>query len=108
MTVNVPYLLQTPLGVLREIGERLRDRRMASDLTQGELAKRAGVSRPVVIRIEAGENIGLEPLVRLAIVLDAVAEFHTLFPPLDTRSLDDILAEQRKPQRVRPRKAGSS
>jgi transcriptional regulator with XRE-family HTH domain len=102
MTVKVPYFLQTSHSVLRGIGERLRDRRTAAALTQGELAKRAGVSRPVVIRIEAGENIGLEPLLRLAGVLDALNEFTALFPPLDTRSLDEILAEQRKTQRVRP------
>jgi transcriptional regulator with XRE-family HTH domain len=99
----MPYFLQTSHGILREMGLRIRDRRIAADLTQAQLAKRAGVSRPTVTRLEAGENIGIEPLVRLAIALEAAAEFGTLFPPADTRSFDDILAAQRKPQRVRHR-----
>jgi transcriptional regulator with XRE-family HTH domain len=103
MALNVPYFMQTTHSVLRGIGQRLRDRRIAADLTQGQLAKRADVSRQTVTRAEAGENIGLEPLVRLATALDAASEFNALFPPVDSRSLDDILTEQRKPQRVRHR-----
>jgi putative transcriptional regulator len=103
MTLNAPYFMQTSRHVLRGIGNRLRDRRIAADLTQEQLAKRAGLSRTTVTRLELGDNIGVEPLVRLAIALDAVAEFAGLFPPAETRSLDEILAAERKPQRVRHR-----
>ena len=99
--------MQTAHGIMRGIGQRLRDRRLAGGLTQDQLAKRAGVSRPTLIRMEAGGNIGLEPLVRVAMALDAGAEFLGLFPPVDRRSLDQILADQRKPQRAR-RSAASS
>jgi len=96
-------MMQTSHGVLRALGRRLHDRRIAAELTQSQLAKRAGVSRPTVVRMESGQNIGVEPLVRVAMALDAAGEFNALFPPVDSRSLDEILAEQRKPQRVRHR-----
>jgi len=51
--------------------------------------------------MEAGENIGIEPIVRVALALDAAAEFGALFPTVDTRTLDEILAAQRTPRRVR-------
>jgi transcriptional regulator with XRE-family HTH domain len=88
---------------LRDLGLRVRDRRIAAGLTQSDLAKRVGVTQPTVSHLEAGANVGLEQFVRVAIALDATAEFGALFPPTDTRSLDDILASQRKTQRVRHR-----
>jgi transcriptional regulator with XRE-family HTH domain len=108
MSDSVQYMIQTSLDVLRGIGRRLRARRMAAYFTQNQLAKRAGVSRPTVVRMESGENVGVEALVRVAMVLDATGEFNALFPPADTRSLDEILAEQRKPQRVRHRAANGN
>jgi DNA-binding XRE family transcriptional regulator len=101
---NLEYFMQSSSLLLRQMGERIRDARIAAQLTQGMLAKRAGVSRDTVTRVERGENIGVEALVRIAIALDAIAEFSALFPERDTRSLDEILAAQRRPQRVRPRK----
>ena len=101
MTVNVAHFMQTSRSIVRALGQRLRDRRVAAHLSQAQLAKRAGVSRDTVLRVELGENIGLEPLVRLAFALDAAAEFGHLFPPAESRSLDEILAAQRKPKRVR-------
>jgi transcriptional regulator with XRE-family HTH domain len=105
MADNIQYMIQTSHDVLRGVGRRLRARRMATDLTQSQLAKRAGVSRPTVVRMESGGNVGVEPLVRVAMVLEAAGEFNALFPPADSRSLDEILAEQRRPQRVRHRTA---
>jgi transcriptional regulator with XRE-family HTH domain len=105
MELNVRNFMQTAHGVLRDLGRRVQDRRIATGLTQGQLAKRAGVSRDTLTRLEAGENIGVEPLVRLGIALDAAGEFAALFPPADTRTLDEILAAQRRTQRVRHRRA---
>ena len=103
MAVNIPNFTQTASGIVRALGQRVRDRRIATGLTQGELAQRVGVSRDLVARLELGANVGLEPLVRIAMALDAADGFAALFPPKDTRSLDEILAAERKPQRARRR-----
>src|SRR5271154_3818804 len=99
---NIVSFMQSSATVLQEMGERIRNRRIAAQLTQGMLAKRAGVSRDTVTRVEHGENIGVEALIRIAIALDAIAELNALFAERDTRSLDEILAAQQRPQRVRP------
>jgi transcriptional regulator with XRE-family HTH domain len=104
MGVTVASFMQSASTIIRRLGERIRDRRVAAQLTQGMLAKRAGISRATVTRMEQGENIGLEPFVRVAIALDAVAEFADLFPKPDTRTIDEILESQRRPQRVRSKK----
>jgi hypothetical protein len=49
--------------------------------------------------------VGTEALARVAIALGDEAGLEQLFPPLEARSLDDILAEQRRPRRVRARRA---
>ncbi len=93
--------MQSAPAVLRTMGLRMRDRRLALDLSQGALGKRAGVSRDTVLRAERGENIGSEPLVRIAIALDALTEFGALFPKPETRSLDEIIAANKPTGRVR-------
>src|SRR5690242_10526558 len=39
-----------------EVGERIREARLAFGLTQGELASRVGLDRTALVRIEAGER----------------------------------------------------
>ena len=54
MTFNTQYVLQTPRGILRELGQRVRERRIAAGLTQSELATRVGITPPTVRHLEAG------------------------------------------------------
>ncbi|MEU5284105.1 helix-turn-helix transcriptional regulator [Streptomyces sp. NPDC020755] len=55
----------------RRLGARIRERRMRQNLTQEELAHRAGVSRDTVQRIEyATNNPRLTDLLRVARALE--------------------------------------
>jgi transcriptional regulator with XRE-family HTH domain len=50
-----------------DFGRRIRERRMSEGLTQGELARRAGISRAYLVQIESGErkNIAFQIVERL-------------------------------------------
>jgi DNA-binding XRE family transcriptional regulator len=49
------------------LGARLRELRVAAGLTQAELARRTGIHRPNIARVEAGRHTpSLETLARLA------------------------------------------
>ena len=49
------------------LGARIRELRLAANLTQAELAKRTGIHRPNIARVEAGRHTpSLETLARLA------------------------------------------
>ena len=49
------------------LGARLRQLRKAAGLTQAELARRTGIHRPNIARVEAGRHTpSLETLARLA------------------------------------------
>ena len=66
--------------LLKEIGERIRDIRVAVPLTQKEIAEKAGVSPRTVERIENGENVKIENLLNILRVLDLLENINTLIP----------------------------
>jgi DNA-binding XRE family transcriptional regulator len=69
---TVPRASDEPMGALRDVdgvrlGQRLRALRLAAGLTQAELARRTGIHRPNIARVEAGRHTpSLETLARLA------------------------------------------
>ena len=73
----------------------LKNARREVRLSQDQLAKRAGVSRTTVARMEnlAKGDMSVSALVRL---LEAAGYDLKLVKPGHTRTLEDILAEQRR------------
>lgn len=81
--------LNKPSEVVKRLCERLRTERLALQMTQTEVAGRAGIGTNTVSNLEAGRNVGFENVVRVAMVLGRIQELDGLFlPKLD--SLDDI------------------
>lgn len=63
---SVPPEMGTDVDGVR-LGQRLRALRLAAGLTQAELARRTGIHRPNIARVEAGRHTpSLETLARLA------------------------------------------
>ena len=84
------------MTTLADVAELLKNARRSASLSQGELARRAGVSRVTVARMEtlAQGDMSVSALVRL---LDAAGYSLKAVPHGHTRTLEDILAEQRQP-----------
>lgn len=97
------YAVPDPMAedALARLGRNIAAWRKLHTLTQVELARRAGVSRPVVTRLERGEEgVGIGALMRVLGVLrldDAVAE---ATDPFETR-FGRELVERTLVQRVR-------
>ncbi len=79
----------TPEEIVQRLCQRLRTERLAQEMSQADVAGRAGVGINTVSNLEAGRNVSLESLVRLAMVLVRAQEFDSLFLP-KLNSLDDI------------------
>lgn len=89
--------------IVRALCERLRKERLAQQLTQADVAARAGISANTVSNLEAGKNVAFENVVRIAMLLGRANELEALFKPkLD--SLDDILRYEHSAGRKRIRK----
>ncbi|WP_336298120.1 helix-turn-helix transcriptional regulator [Paraburkholderia bryophila] len=78
-----------PGEVVKRLCERLRTERLAQEMTQADLAGRAGIGTNTVSNLEAGRNVGFENVVRVAMALGRTRELEDLFlPRLD--SIEDI------------------
>ena len=77
-----------------ELALRFKTRRLARNLTQEGLAKRAGVSWGSLKRFESTGFIALDTLLQLAMVLDCLGDFDGVCAEngsLASKSLDEIL-----------------
>lgn len=104
MNHSGPYL--DPFGIspkqLRErLGRRSQERRLALNQSQASVAAKAGVSVTTLKRFEAGENVSVDVLIRVAQALDAAAPLSALFPQLEARSIRDLVDENIRRQRGR-------
>lgn len=83
------------MTTLSDVAEMLKSARREAQLSQDELAQRAGVSRTTVARMEtlAKGDMSVSALVRL---LEAAGYDLKLVRPGHVRTVEDILAEQRR------------
>lgn len=89
--------------VLRELGERLARTRLEKNLSQAGLAKEAGVSKRTVERVEAGEAVKSNSLIRVLRGLGRLEVLDRLVPePLPSP------VERLRLQGRRRRRAGTS
>lgn len=91
----------TAEDVFLKIAPLMREQRVSQNITQTALSERSGVSLAVLKKFEQTGKISLESFVKLAFVLGLT---ENLLETLSSReeqfsSLDDLLAEDKKPQR---------
>ena len=90
-------------AVLAEIGKRLTQTRLTSNLTQAQLAEQAGVSKRTVERLEAGAvATQLSGFIRVCRVLDLLDRFDALIP----ESMPSPMAELKLRGKQRQRASG--
>jgi transcriptional regulator with XRE-family HTH domain len=93
------------------IAGRFRARRLALNLTQGELAARSGVTFSSLKRFEREGLIALDSLLNLALVLSCLDDFDKLAAEntsiSSTQSLDALLATPARRKRATGRKGYS-
>ena len=95
-----------PDEIVKRLCERLRTERLAQQMTQADVAGRAGIGTNTVSNLEAGRNVGFENLVRVAMVLGRTQELNALFLP-KLENLDDIRRYEESATRQRiKRKSG--
>ena len=88
--------LKTPEDVQEELAGRFKARRLSKNLTQEGLAIRSGVSWSSLKRFENKGLIAFGSLLKIALVLDCLADFDKLCTTdgreFASKSLDEILS----------------
>ena len=74
-------ILKTPQELRHDIAVRAQARRLALNISQKELAARSGVSLGSVKRFETTGEISLTSLLSLALALNDLDAFSSLFSP---------------------------
>ena len=72
-------LLKAPQENRQEIAARAKERRLALNISQRELAERSGVSLGSVKRFESSGLVSLSSLLEIALVLGCLNDFDCLF-----------------------------
>ncbi len=66
--------------ILKELGCRIKDTRIGRCMCQTDLAERAGISAKTMARIENGENIRIDNILRVLRALDMLDALDTFLP----------------------------
>lgn len=96
--------LLTDESILKEIGYRLSRQRLALNLTQTELADRAGVSKSTVERIEGGDSAQLSSWIRILRALGLVTGLDQLVPEPQPSPMAQLKLRGKERQRARKKK----
>ena len=67
------------VAVAEELGNRLKQARLNADLTQAEVASRAGLNRRTILNAEKGK-VRLENLVAILVSMDMAGQLNMLLP----------------------------
>ena len=97
--------LGTDNAIMEELGRRLRQARLARNVSQGALAEEAGVARFTLQRIEEGRSTSTANLIKLLRALDLLEGLDGLVPEGIGRPVDQVRRRSESRQRAgSPRK----
>ena len=91
--------LESNAEILAELGERIKDARIATPLTREELAAKSGVSARTLANLESGSGATLSNVISVLRALSMAGNLETLVPEQDARP-SDIAALGKKRQRA--------
>jgi predicted transcriptional regulator len=93
-------------AVLMEIGNRIRRERLNQNTTQASLARSAGVSRRVILDLEAGRGCGLSAFVEILRALRKLDQLDVLLPEPGISPLQLAKLKGRERKRASGRRTG--
>ena len=73
------FNLKTPTEVRQEIAAKAKERRLALNISQMELAERSGVSLGSIKRFESSGLVSFQSLLEIALVLGSLGDFDNVF-----------------------------
>jgi transcriptional regulator with XRE-family HTH domain len=87
-------------AAIEELGRRIRQRRVALNLTQIDLAEAAGVPLRTIERMEGGTSVGLDKFVQVMRSLKMTDSLDMLLPENEVRPLQQLGAKTIHRQRA--------
>ena len=101
MAQKIDYAVASPEAIEASLGRKLEQLRLSKNVNQSALAAEAGVSRRTITRLENGEGISLDTLIRVMRALGVVDRLASLLPDPATRPVERIKLGGRERKRAR-------
>lgn len=89
----------TPIAIAEELGNRLKQARLNADLTQAEVASRAGLNRRTILNAEKGK-IQLENLVAILVSMKMTDQLNMFLPVQEISPIQLAKLKGQKRQRA--------
>ncbi len=93
-------------AILTELGQRIRQSRIARGITQAELAERCGISASTETRIESGVDSRMSNYIKLLAGLDLLDNLDVLIPEAQP-SFKAFYENRPQRRRVRQKRSGA-
>jgi transcriptional regulator with XRE-family HTH domain len=87
-------------GILREIGEMIRAIRLKRNVTQEQLAERAGVDRTTIVQLEKGRSATLLTFIQILRVLEKLELLNGLLEEAEVSPLEAVKVMKKTRQRA--------
>lgn len=92
LSMNGNFLNQkTPNEIVKNLTEKIKQRRKKLRISQQELAQKSGVSLGSIKRFETKYEISLQSLIKIAIALDLDRDFDNLFSAKTYASINEVI-----------------
>ncbi len=91
-------------SIMAELGERIKQYRIAKGMTQQDLESKSGVSTRSIVRLEQGNSVQLESLVKILMALDLAENLDILIPDQRKRPSYFLKNAEKPRQRYRKKK----
>ncbi len=97
----ISFSIMPSAAIATELAVRVRNRRLAQNLTLEGLARRSGVALGTLKKFERTGQIALVSFIRLVITLKDEAALENLLLEQKFETLDEVLQNRKKPKRGR-------
>jgi transcriptional regulator with XRE-family HTH domain len=104
MAQNIDYELASIEALQRDLGRRLEALRLGRNLQQTQLARDAGISRRTITRLESGQSVSLDTLLRVMRALGLSGRLATLLPEPSVQPVERVRFKSKERKRARARK----
>ncbi|HVY66926.1 MAG TPA: helix-turn-helix transcriptional regulator [Gammaproteobacteria bacterium] len=95
-----------PIELLQaDLGHRIEALRLGRNIQQRELATEAGVSRRTITRLENGQSVSLDTLLRVMRALGVSGRLASLLPEPAVQPVDRIRLKRRERKRASARRS---
>lgn len=102
MTSSIDYSVATSEAIAAALGGQLKNIRLSRNITQAQLAAKAGVTTVTIGRLEKGLGTSLDTFIRVLLALDIQQNLAALLPDPTIRPMERISATGSERQRARP------